>query len=192
MGTRGIFGVRINGKDKITYNHFDSDPNWLGKCVVSDIRDVILPELDKYKQLAEAVELVSQSKHATKAEIEKYNITTKPDLGVSEQSEDDWYCILRELQGCIAGSLQAGVMIDSHKFVKDSLFCEYGYMINFDENTFEVYEGFQKKKIKNGGRYHTKNSKSDEGYYPIALVTTFPLNDIPEDWIKQAFPKEEE
>ena len=31
MGTRGAYGFRINDKDKVTYNHFDSYPDGFGK-----------------------------------------------------------------------------------------------------------------------------------------------------------------
>ena len=34
MGTRGLYGFRKNGIDKLTYNHLDSYPDWLGKKVV--------------------------------------------------------------------------------------------------------------------------------------------------------------
>lgn len=30
MSTRGAYGFRIDGQDKITYNHFDSYPDSLG------------------------------------------------------------------------------------------------------------------------------------------------------------------
>ena len=35
MGTRGLFGFRKNGQDKLTYNHYDSDPSGLGMDVVN-------------------------------------------------------------------------------------------------------------------------------------------------------------
>lgn len=31
MGTRGLYGIRKDGVDKVTYNHFDSYPEYLGK-----------------------------------------------------------------------------------------------------------------------------------------------------------------
>lgn len=31
MGTRGLFGLRKNNKDKTMYNHFDSYPSCLGE-----------------------------------------------------------------------------------------------------------------------------------------------------------------
>ena len=34
MGTRGLWGFRKDGKDKLTYNHFDSYPDCLGHTIV--------------------------------------------------------------------------------------------------------------------------------------------------------------
>jgi len=33
MGTRGAYGFRKNGIDKVTYNHFDSYPEQLGESL---------------------------------------------------------------------------------------------------------------------------------------------------------------
>ena len=35
MGTRGALGFKINGEYKVTYNHFDSYMEGLGKEVIS-------------------------------------------------------------------------------------------------------------------------------------------------------------
>lgn len=34
MSTRGIYGWRKNNENKITYNHSDSYPTWLGEKIV--------------------------------------------------------------------------------------------------------------------------------------------------------------
>lgn len=35
-------------------------------------------------------------------------------------------------------------MIDDSEFLNDSLFCEWTYIINLDNEQFEVYRGFNK------------------------------------------------
>lgn len=199
MGTSGIFGVRINGVDKLTYNHFDSYPDkpGLGNQLVEIIRETIAPDIDNFKKLATAIELIDTDIPPTPEQIKKYAEFT--DLSVSGQSTSDWYCVLRNLQENILGIFQAGVIIDSHKFVNDSLFCEFGYIINFDTNIFEAYMGFQHKPDQNkNNRYRSEtptdseNIGEDNRYYPIALVGEFPLQEIPEDWIAQAYPQENE
>jgi hypothetical protein len=72
-------------------------------------------------------------------------------------------------------------------FMKQSLHCEWAYFVNIDAGTFEVYKGFQREPHQLG-RFADETQRS--GYYPCALVAEFPLDDIPEDWIKRVDPEE--
>lgn len=184
MGTRGTFGFRIDGEDKLTYNHFDSYPNGLGNTVVEFIRDV--GDWDKVKELARNLQDVGD-REPTPEDIKA--CAPYMNLSVSNQDTKDWYCLLRQTQGNPAAILEIGLFQQENNFINDSLFCEYGYIINLDDMTFEVYEGFQKAKH-NKGRY--ANNPKDNDYYPSALVGTFPLNNIPENWAKLAYRTEEE
>lgn len=73
------------------------------------------------------------------------------------------------------------VLIDGIDFIKDSLFCEYAYIINLDDEVLEFWKGFQKTPQK-GNRYGTESYKPYEGcsheYYPCKLSLTFPLKEI--------------
>ena len=46
MGTRGLWGFRKNGEDKLTYNHYDSYPDYLGRTVVEFVKKYAKEELD--------------------------------------------------------------------------------------------------------------------------------------------------
>lgn len=190
MGTRGTFGFRLDQEDKLTYNHFDSYPDGLGNDVVEFIRGVT--DWDAVKEQVRALEDVSNRK-PTLADVEACAEFT--DLHVSKQSTEDWYCLLRQVQGDPAAILRVGRYLGGNGFINDSLFCEYGYIINLDEMTLELYEGFQEESHTKG-RYATyvpeKDGSNSDKYYACALVGTFPLDNIPEDWIKQAFPSEDE
>lgn len=106
-------------------------------------------------------------------------------LGVSRQTAEDWYCLLRELQGArwLVETYKGNLfhILDGSDFPKDSLFCEYAYAINFDTNMLEVYKGFQKRP-QEGNIFGTAPNKS--GYYPCAKVIEFPLMDIPDNWME--------
>lgn len=178
MGTRGTFGVRIGGKDKLTYNHFDSYPDGLGSALVAQIK-AILVEKGKNWLEQKAIALVQIDTESKPSPAHINALRPYADLSVGRQSLDDWYCLTRKLQGDIRNTLEAGVMIENNSFINDSLFCEWGYIINLDDFTFEVYEGFQTKPHKLG-RY--ANNGHEDGYYPCALVAKFPLDDIPDGW----------
>jgi len=60
------------------------------------------------------------------------------------------------------------------EFILDSLFCEYGYIMNYDTNELEVYTGFQKEPPE--GRYC--DSGVIDGYYACGLLTAIHMDTI--------------
>lgn len=47
MGTRGCYGFRKNGMDKLTYNHYDSYPDYLGKIMATFCKETSLDEMNE-------------------------------------------------------------------------------------------------------------------------------------------------
>jgi hypothetical protein len=195
MGTRGLMGVRVNGTDKLTYNHLDSYPEGLGADVIKDIKEVYSNKgiYKIFKEKAIKLELVNGDERPTpeqKAELIKH-----ADLVVSGRSSDDWYCLIHGLQGKLADTIASGYMIDYHEFINDSLFCEYAYIANLDEDVLEVYKGFQTKQHSKG-RYATSKgekpySSCKRDYYPCALVGIIPFSELSLEKLIALFPKEE-
>jgi hypothetical protein len=72
-------------------------------------------------------------------------------------------------------------MIDNSDFIKDSVFCEWAYIINLDTNELEVYKGFQD--TPSNSRYG--NKKSEGGFYPCKLVKVFKLGSLDSNWVKE-------
>ena len=106
-----------------------------------------------------------QWKHLNECNIEKpeksvYTLVKK------ENDLIDWYSALRDFQGNL-NIYKSGLkyMTNSNDFIKNSLFCEYGYIINLDNKSLEFWIGFQKKPQKNNRYGITKF----EGYYPCKL-----------------------
>ena len=73
-------------------------------------------------------------------------------------------------------------------FAKDSLFCEWAYVIDFDSDTFEVYKGFNTEKLTEGDRFYDEKFNIDE-YKPVKLLSSYDLNDLPNE---RAFIEENE
>lgn len=207
MGTRGAIGFRLGGKDYITYNHFDSYPSSLGKKVVEFCRGVL--DWEAVKTLVREIRLVQEGSKPTEEDRELARALKLVRTNVGDQSEDDYYCLLREAQGKIGAYLATGFMIDSRMFMADSLFCEYAYVVNLDDEVLEFYKGFN---LDRGapGRYASKAPKTQcipdwtkaldkhgvptkwkrvpVEYAGVALVGTTPLSAIPEDWLQLCYP----
>lgn len=182
MSTRGLFGFVIDNEVKAVYNHFDSYPEGLGQDLVNFLQGTDLSTLPLRARGLQPV----PDRTPTPEEVARLRPFT--DLTVSGRSAEDWYCLLRKTQGDVEALLAAGIYEDSGDFALDSLFCEWGYLINLDDSLFEVYKGFQRK-AHTQGRFAKENDR--KGYYPIALIKTFPLDDIPLFWQKELRSEEE-
>lgn len=169
MGTRGSWGFRIDGKDKLTYNHYDSYPSGLGEIIKKFIANHSIKEL---REIATKIILVSNAKKPTKEQIkecEKY-----ADTGVSTGSLTEWYVLLRNAQGepeAYANDLR--YMISNPNFIKDSLFCEWAYIINLDTEKLEIYTGPREEPQDNRYRIEPQG-----GYANCKLIKEIPLNKV--------------
>lgn len=169
MGTRSSIGVHVNGKDKLTYNQYDGYPTGVGKQVYEQIRALIKQHgWDGVVKLATKLKQVKSDKEFTKKEKEKYG-----DLWQQVDTSKSMYALLRGLQGDLGAMLERGIMTKHNNFIKESLFCEWAYILNVDEKTFEIYKGFQTAPHTKG-RY--AKCKADFGYYACALIHTIDLS----------------
>jgi len=174
MGTRGAVGFRTDGTDKVTYNHFDSYPSSLGNQVTQFLKG--FKDVEALKKIAENIVLIDESSKPTKKQKVEAKELGLFDGNVSSQS-DDWYCLLRLAQGDLSVYEKFKYMIDSHEFLKDSLFCEWAYIINLDSEKLEIYRGFNKDRNA-AGRYAQLIQKESDEYFGVALHSAIPLKDI--------------
>ncbi|OHD19680.1 MAG: hypothetical protein A2086_01710 [Spirochaetes bacterium GWD1_27_9] len=176
MGTRGLWGFYKNGINKLTYNHFDSYPSYLGKTVVTFVKHTSIEELN---QIFEKIILIDEFSTPTEEQIkecEKYS-----DLTPSDKRITDWYCLLRDTQGnpdLYKSDLR--FMINSNDFITDSLFCEWAYIINLTDNVLEVYKGVRKRPNSKNNRHRLEKPKNK--YYACEKIIEFPLNKIEDNW----------
>lgn len=185
MGTRGFIGFVVDGTEKIAYNHSDSYPGGLG----TDVLDWLLSwaALDRgveiARETARALRVVEPDSTPTAEDIER--LKSYSNLSVGRQSHADWYVLLRETQGNPRLMLQAGVIEDARDFPRDSLFAEWGYVVDFDAETFEVYKGFQRAPH-DKGRFADREPyvpphRTEVEYWPCALIASWPLSALPDE-----------
>lgn len=170
MGTRGALTFVVDGVEKTGYNHFDSYPSGLGKNVLEWLRHPAW-DIDVARGAVRKLRMVSEDDEPTAAERAQYAVHADPGVSTGR----DWYSLLRETQGNPRAILGAGVMIDSKSFPLDSLFCEWVYVVDLDNETFEIYQGFQQSKP-NAGRWKDAEGTMD-GYYPVNLLTSWTIKE---------------
>ena len=176
MSTRGVVGFRHKQKDLLAYNHSDSYPAYLGDKIVRDLHDLLQKGLKSLIQQVEALTVVTEETprpdEKTQRRLRKYG-----NSGVGSPDEY-WYRALRETQGDIKAILKCRYLLDSASTILDSLYCEWGYIVNLDDETLEIYKGGQTKPPRLG-RYAKR--PPSEGYYPCALVQVFDWTEILND-----------
>jgi hypothetical protein len=176
MGTRGAYGFRIDGEDKVSYNHWDSYPTGLGAGIADYISTHTVPDMI---EVAERLVLVNESDIPTEDQIERWQ--EFHDDRVSSGSVDEFYSLMRASQGDLSVYDNEGLveMIDGQDFMADSLFCEYAYIINLDTENLEFYRGFNMD-AEAAGRYAALDAYASENrqnyYRGVKLMAEFPLS----------------
>ena len=177
MSTRGFLTLVIDGQEKTGFNHWDSYPSGFGIDVLHWLRDSAVNQVDVVKQRARDLRLVTKA----------------------EATDADVYDVGRDVGALLA----AGSLVDSSEFPLDSLFAEWGYVIDFDAAVFEVYRGFQTASH-DKGRFASRPLRLPEHrsvlgtqYWPAALVRQWPFSALPTDrqfgeWVEKFWQAEEE
>jgi hypothetical protein len=193
-------GWRVDGVDKLAYNHFDSYPGGLGLTVLSWLRaELVGPgAADRLAAKARELEVVRQGDlpttarqlAVTGAEVPANRLDAElAARRLRGEEPAEWYERLREDQGDPEAMLRRGVLLDDAAFIRDSLFCEWAYVVNCDDRTLEVYRGFQSRRHRRG-RYAASKPKpkgwkpsydGENYYYPCALRHAFPFDSLPTD-----------
>lgn len=177
VGTRGFITFVVDGVEKTTYNHFDSYPGGLG----DDVLRWLTGELEGgheelVRQQADALLMVDEDGTASEEQFVK--LAQFADLKVSSQDPREWYVLLREAQGRPGTLLEIGYATSNSDFPRDSLFAEWGYVVDFDERKLEAYRGFQSADAKVAGRFAERGGMNDE-WGPVNLVQGWSFDELP-------------
>lgn len=206
MGTRNLTAVVLNGEYKIAqYGQWDGYPSEQGSAILSFLAGP--GNVEKLRANLAKVRF-SDPNGRDKEMLESYDAnaptwSTDPDKRTPEQKR--WFetYISRDIGGdilaVVADSEDAEIILRSSiEFASDSLFCEWAYVVDLDNGTFEVYRGFNHKPVPAGERFSLfslrKEAGDDEQYYPIRHVKTYDLAALPEKdaFVKECDPPEEE
>ena len=68
---------------------------------------------------------------------------------------------------------------DYREFAGDSLFCEWAYVIDLDNETFEIYKGFNKNPLDESDRFFNIQKEESE-YKPVKLLKSYSIRDLPQ------------
>jgi hypothetical protein len=149
MSTRGAVGFIKNDNLATIYNSNSSAPSSLGNDILDFIRRYPIKEIN---------ELVNSF---------VYNEEENKETASFYSLRDFW-----------SNGKKETLIYDDTEFLKDSLLCEWAYIINLDTNELEIYKGMNKRKPMGRFKDIPKNA---EGYYSVSLIELILLNDLPSE-----------
>lgn len=184
MGTRNLTCVVVNNEYKIAqYGQWDGYPTGQGKTIV----DFIKKKYNKEKFL-KALEKVS---FVTLEEVQEAYVKAgvpKGEQYVSSEQvkkfEEILPAINRDLGALILEMVQEGAvnkLQNESEFGKDSLFCEYAYVLDLDRDILEVYKGFNTKQVSESERFYDEpkeNKGIDTTYYAVKLYAEYKFSEL--------------
>jgi hypothetical protein len=175
MGTRHLIVVVQNGETKVAqYGQWDGYRTGQGNTILSFLNSVYLPN---FREAVERCWLLTEEEADAKIDAAGRDWPKKfPELS-RDTSADLLQMILETPEGL--------GLVDTSSFAADSLFCEFAYVIDLDENVLEVYEGFQDASNEIEGRFAEMEGTNTSGYGPVSLVESHSLFDLPAEFTEE-------
>jgi hypothetical protein len=181
MGTRHLIAVQKNNSYKVAqYGQWDGYLSGQGDSILKFFHEndleVFRTKIDNCffgteEQINEAYAAYSTDGWMT---FEQSKAFKESQFGhLSRDTGSDILDIIMKSDGPL-------MMTDNIDFAKDSLFCEYAYVIDLNRNVLEVYEGFNKQPLEPGQRFYSE--ETSDGYYPVKLIKEYSLFDLPENF----------
>lgn len=168
----GFFGFVADATEKIAEIDHDFHPAGLGVAVLTWLRAALeSPEgLLVLRRRVVALRVVNFDSTPTSADLQA------PVSGGSTSA--DWYGLLSDIRDVPELILNAGFLEDGSDSPLHSFFTKWGYLVDLDTETFEVYRGSQLAP-------HTKGRFANREpfnvfYWPVALEVSWPLNALPD------------
>lgn len=152
MTTRSLTAVKINGEYKIAqYGYYDGYPSGQGVTILK----FLLCEMDKNKFIKKLKKL-------------RFVINDQEERERIERQYDyDGAKILKYIQ-----NNEDYIVANNLEFAQDTAFCQWAYLIDFDDNSFEIYSGLKKANCIN-------NSSIKKGFENLNLLKKYKLNALP-------------
>lgn len=187
MGTRHLIAVQLGGEYRIAqYGQWDGYPSGQGSEVLAFVRGMDRPAFEQ--NLRASSFMTPADFDELKAEIDRRKIA---------DWQTEWPHLSRDAGSEILAMVQRGPLKlrDTRSFAADSLFCEWGYVIDLDTNRLEVFKGFNQSPLDPSERFYgVTEAGSNPDYQPIKKAHEWPLDALPsdEDFLRTLEPPEAE
>lgn len=181
MGTRGLTAVVLDGEYKVAqYGQWDHYLSGQGDTICKFIQEDM--DLIKFKAALKECSWISTEEHkAMLAECGADPESEFVQYDVSDKFNAKYPHLSRDVGGEILDYVQnkgARLLKNSIGFAGDSLFCEWAYILDLDNEVLEVYKGFNKAELDSTERFCNPEGitlEESKEYNPIGLYRKFPF-----------------
>lgn len=141
MGTRHLVGVIYNNEMKVAqYGQWDGYPEGQGATVLEFLRTA---DLSVFKEKLSNCTYITDEKKIREMYVmagdKPDNISGFVECSVAEKFKEMWPSLSRDIGAGILeyiyNSESEVLLKNSEDFLEDSLFCEFAYILNLDNNT---------------------------------------------------------
>lgn len=179
MGTRNLTCIKKNGEYVLAkYCQWDGYYEGQGQIITDFLRTP--GNIEKLCERADSLRFISADELKQKwtecgADTESpwvsWDVANEFRKKYPELSRDTGGAILE----MICNSEGEFYTINDIDFAADGLFCEFAYVIDFDQHTFSWYEGFNGTPLESLERFAFLNEKAENGYSPVKEIRAVPL-----------------
>jgi len=184
MGTRHLIVVKKDNEIKVAqYGQWDGYPSGQGVSILKFLRNK-----KRIKKLSDKMKVVRfiDATGKDKKFIDGYNKRCE-NGDKRTPKEKKWFktYITRDLGSDILYNIIESkdkeiLLENNYEFGKESLFCEYAYLIDLDSKTFEVFNGYNEDKMAQDKRFFVEKGLDCDGqYFGIKLVKTYNFDILP-------------
>jgi len=202
MGTRNLICAIIDNQLKLAqYGQWDGYPTGQGQVVVEFILS-IKDDIDKYnKFIINLKNCMFLSDENIMKTYEEFGVSKDQQfigMDISKRHKSKYPELSRDTGSGIFDIIlyQSVQLRNSIDFAADSLFCEWCYVIDFDNKILEIYKGFNKNELSKEERfYNLSECENNQGYKQVKLYKKISFDNLIIDTmysIEKELSKEEE
>lgn len=215
MGTRHLVAVASEGEYRIAqYGQWNGYPSGQGTTALAFARACLAtPEqIASFRAKLKLCQFITDKQ--VDALYEKEGVEVKNgmiEIRASKKFGERYPSLSRdtgaEILALVAKATDTVPLTNAISFARESLFCEWAYVLDLDTETFEVFKGFQKAPAPEGERFTdivpegadefnidtpAPPARPRDEYRSVHLLAKFPLNALPTDEQFLALENEEE
>ena len=194
MGTRHLTIVQKNGEYRVAqYGQWDGYPEYTGLKILEFCKD----HLSTVEGRNMFSEKVLQCNYVSDETVEHIIAGVKMmNNGYDENYKPYWAKIYPqftrdtgwEILNLILNSEKGMILQNTIEFIKDSVWCEWAWVIDLDSDTFEAFRGFNNRHLGKNQRFYEFDTEKDAKYKPCRLIAKWSLDNLPtEEKFKGAF-----